>query len=69
MTYRNRHDENYQAKLDQVASDIKSEVVDKLTLAIARQRYQWGDSVAKRLKIDLYKRGLLVRAGNSIRWR
>ena len=46
-----------------VAADIESGVIDKLTLAVGRQRYQCGDSVTRRLQVDLVKQGLLVQAG------
>jgi len=65
--YHNKHDASYKQKLSAIKRDIESGAIDRLTLKIGRERYQCGDFVTKRLRVDLCKAGLLVRIGRRYR--
>jgi len=61
--YRNKYDDDYQAKLARVAADIESGVIDRLTMKIGRERYHMRDTRTRQAQIELAGRGLLLKHG------
>lgn len=58
-----RHELDYQRKLSSIKADIRCGAIDRLTLAIGRDRYSMRDSRTRRAQRELCKAGLLVRQG------
>jgi len=58
-------EDDYQAKLARIVADIESGAIDRLTLAIGRERYQMRDSRTKRAQQELLHVGLLKKRGKS----
>jgi len=58
-------EDDYQVKLGRIVADIESDAIDRLTLAIGRERYQMRDSRTKRAQRELSAQALLVKRGRS----
>lgn len=61
--YRNKYDDDYQAKLASIETDIEAGTIDRLTMKIGRERYQMRDTRTRQAQIDLCRVGLLVKSG------